>query len=278
MHTFVDWNASVSGNVSDLRSRWNKVRTGLRLVVVGYCLALAIAVPGLILLCLNQLNLVGRGTSLLPTLRREQIEAVGWVVHGTGMALGFGLLILGQWLCLTHAPHRHSARELMFTCFLCVPLGPACLAVSWCIGGLETFKLLVEIADGLRPRGFLQGVEILQLTGLVLVLVNIVLFTTFLRAVSKCMYPSKSPQTAYYWFVVFLVGASVGGIAAPTQEIWLGLGAGWGVALCWHLVAIWWTNRSIKRVLFAGQEQQRLDRNQRSRPFSGFHRSVAGSP
>jgi hypothetical protein len=274
MNTPIRWNASVSGNVLALQSRWKEVRNGLQLVVLGYCFLVILAVPGLVLLCLTQLQL----TSPLPNVSLEQAVVLGWVLAGGGMVLTFGLLLLGQCRCLGNAPQRHASRELLFTCLLCTIVGAACLATSWTLGGTDNFKALVGLRDSWRHYPILQAPEMLQVAGASLVLLSFLLFSAFLRAVFKCVAPSRSVLVSLlFWAVGFLGGATIGLLVTPVREVLLIVCAGWVAAFLWHVILILYTRWSLLKFLSSKPDQFRMDGRHYNKPPSGMHRHVVDS-
>jgi hypothetical protein len=274
MNTPIRWNASVSGDVQALQSRWKEVRKGLQLFVLGYCFLVLLAVPGLALLCFNQVQ----PTTALATLTPKQVTVLGWILTGTGMVLAVSFLLLGQCHCLGHAPQRHGSRELMFTSLLCTVVGAACLATSWALGGTDNFKALIESVSDWRHYPIHQAPELLQLSGALLLLFNLLLLSAFLRALLKCVAPSRTVLvSSLFWAVGFLGGATIGFLMTPMTELLVIVCGGWVVTFLWHLALILFTCWSIRKVLAAKPDQFRRDGRHSSKPPSGLHRHIVDS-
>jgi hypothetical protein len=271
MDTPVRWNASISGDVLALQARWREVRKGLKLVVLGYCFMILVAMPGLVLLYLSQALPVNP----LPALSPNEVVVLGWTLTGVGTTLMFGLLLLGQRCCLNHAPQLHSSRELMFTCFLCTFVGAACLGISWVFGGLDNIKALVDILETWRHYPIRHAPELLQLAAALMFLFNCLLFIAFLRSVLKCVAPSRTgPVSALFWAVWFLGGATVGLLMTPESELLRIVCGGWVGAFLWFVVMILFTRRAIRKVLSGKADQLRVDGRHKNKPPSGKHRQI----
>jgi hypothetical protein len=267
MNAPVSWNAPVSGNVTALQGRWNGLRKGLRLVQIGHCVLLLLALPGLTLLWLERVQLASGLTDLFATYNRDYFLLVSWLLAGVGIALGSGLLMLGQYCCLHHAPQRHSGKELMFVCLVCIPPIPMCLALSWFLGD--------SVPSASSGNTFLKSAEWLQLGAAVLVLANVLLFTQFLRAVGKCVAPFRS-STSFFWFVGFLAGVTLGLFSAPSVEVFLALEAGWCLALVWHVVIIELVRRSIRNAISGKTERGRVaEPVKKLKPDSWLHPRIS---
>jgi len=269
MDTPVRWNASISGDVLALQARWKEVRKGLKLVVLGYCFLILLAVPGLVLLFLSQALPVNP----LPALSPTQVVILGWVLTGVGTTLMFGLLLLGQRRCLNHAPQLHGSRELMFICFLCTFVGAACLGISWGFGGLDNIKALVDILETWRHYPIRHAPELLQLAAALMFLLNCLFVTAFLRSVLKCVAPSQTgPVSGLFWAVWFLGGATIGLLMTPVSELLRIVSGAWVVAFLWHVSLILFTRRSIRKVLSGKADQLRVDERHKKKPPSGLQR------
>jgi hypothetical protein len=273
MNTPVKWNASVSAHLSTLHGKWKEVQKGLQFVLLGYCFLLLMVVPALVLVWHSQRDskqwLFEKSLGLSP----EDGLVIGWGLAGLGTLVGYGSWLAGQWRCLGYAPQRHAAKEVLFASILCLFLGPIALVTAHFLGGADNYVLLTQGLHSLPAQTWGQTGSILQLVGLLLVLGNLLLFSAFLRAVVKCLAPAQSSQlSAYFWFVAFLVGATVGLFWSPRNEVLVCLASGWAICLLWHLALIHVASRSVNTLLPAGNDPQRYDRSHKPKPYSGLHR------
>src|SRR5207253_1981983 len=150
MNTPLNWNASISAHTPALQAKWGEVQKGLRRVLLGYWSLALIAVPGLFLIWFVQAEPVrwpfGTHQGLNPTVGL----VVGWILAGVGAVLWYWLVFTGQWHCLTYAPQRHAAKELLFCCFFCLLVGPAALAAGHFLRGEESYQSVAEGLVSLR--------------------------------------------------------------------------------------------------------------------------------
>jgi hypothetical protein len=267
VNTPVKWNAPVSGNVSALQGRWKELCKGLRLIQISHCVLMLLALPGLALLCLGRVQVASELLEDLGPRVRDLAFLVTWLLAGVGITLGSCLLLLGQRRCLVRAPQRHSAKELLFVCLICIPPMPACLALSWFLGDTDTFVP--------QKHSQLQAAEMLQLATALLVLVNVLLFSEFLHAADRCVTPSRSRRAIpFYGFVCFLGGGTLVLFSGPPLEVFLGIAAGWFLVLVWHVVLIELSSRSILRALAEKPVQHQVQERREVKPFSWMHPRV----
>src|SRR5687767_14610260 len=119
----IRWNASVSGEVGSVQAKWKGVREGLRLILVGYCVALLLAGPGVALVGASRGGWSPALQQKVP-LSADQAAGLGWALLAIGSATAYLTLLGGQWRCLLNASTRHGGKELLFTCMLCALASP----------------------------------------------------------------------------------------------------------------------------------------------------------
>lgn len=242
MNTPIKWNTSPSGMIFALaRPRWAEVRQGLTLVQAGLLFLLTVAAPGLLLT-----RLAFRESPLVSAagLSAADVAQLGWLLAGLGGVLACGLLLAGQWRCLSYAPQGQGAKEILFACLLCSLTVPLCLVAGYCLDG----------ADGPAP---FRAADVLRLAGMLLGLLSVVLFNAFLRAVGRSLDGARRGRAVacHLSFVGFLLGGSAGVLVAPGQSFHgdarLVLGLGWFLCLVWHLLLIRAASRCVVRALHA---------------------------
>jgi hypothetical protein len=261
MSTVIKWNASASREVAPVgRPKWREVRQGLALAIFGNMLFLGPGVLGLLLLG----PLADRASNLLG-FAGEDVELLAKVMLAFGAGVGYLLVLVGQWLCLTAAPQGHSAKDLQFACLLCSILILPCFVAALSPGGTV---LSASFRDGRNDLGGFNPLHpgvLLQIVSLVLGLLSILLFSGFTRALSRCLggNAGNGGLTVYFWFVAFLLGGSVGVILQVRRYVpphvlsllLLLLGVSWLVSLLWHVLILSGTARQITR--FLRQRQSR---------------------
>jgi hypothetical protein len=269
------WNTSISGDVVALQARWREVRKGLKQVVLGYCFLVFLAIPGVVLLYLSQ----AKPVSPLSFLSLNEVMVLGWFLAVMGLFLMFGSILLGERRCLNHAPQQHGSRELLFTCFVCTLVGAGCLTISWFVGGIDNIKALVDILEAWRHYPIHQAPELLQLAAGALLVINFLFFTGFLRAVLRCVAPSRTGAVnTLFWAVGFLGGATFGLFMTPVREVLLLVYGAWVVVFLWHVSLILFTRWSIRQGLSGKTDQIRLDGRHQNKPPSGMHRQIVDIP
>jgi len=238
MDTPLRWNSSVSGEVGTVSGKWNAVRDGLRLVLVGYCVTLLLAGPGAALVWASQCRWSPELLHSL-SLSAAQAAGVGWGLLAVGTVAGYLMLLSGQAQCLRNSSSRHGAKEFLFSGML-AGMASAVSLVGAVALGADVNRLLLD--DGTPARSFLeltQGPSVLLLASALFLLTNFLLFTGFLRAVANCVAPSKLTWVAsMFWVAVFLIGGTAGLAITPQAEVGLWLAAGWGVCWLWHALLV----------------------------------------
>jgi hypothetical protein len=277
------WNTSDSRVLQPTTvSRWREVSRGLQLSGLGYAILLIVVLPALVLIWVSS-----HGYRYFPvpaSLRQnEDWEFLGWFLAAVAGPLGYLVTLLGQWRCLKLAPQGHGAKELLFTCILCLLVAPLLLGIAHFTGGARNYALYLEGLEGLHNLNWLLGGVLLQLAGMGLLLLNFLLFAQFLRAIGECLGRSAVARLVefYSFFVCLLLGSSVGTVlcghsfafgrtAIPV------LLAGWLGYFLWHLVLTFVVRRQVDLGLLgvsgAAQPGIRSDAKDSSKRYSGVHR------
>jgi hypothetical protein len=273
VNTPVRWNTS-SAHLSTLPGKWKEIQRGLRLVAFGYCALLLITLPGLFLVWISQGYRAHWLFERADGFTRDHAQLIGLCVAGAGTLMWYGLLVAGQWHCLSYSPQCHSAKELLFICALCLALGPTSLVTAYFMTGGEVEILFREGLSSLIRQPGLHASLLLQVGGATLIMVNLVLFSGFLRAVVKCLNSEDDAGRVhrYLWFVGFLIGGTFGMLWTPRAEVLMALASGWVISLLWHVTLINHASRLVNRVLPGGGEKQLPVERQRAKPYSGLHR------
>jgi hypothetical protein len=249
---------------------WGDVASGLTKVLVGYAtMFLGVTIgTGLVVFALY-----GLGEEFS---RRAQNHAKPNLSHLWALYSGLGILSViglvsytiilgGQFRCMMGAAERNGARWFMFTCIVCVFLGPMFHIAS----GIASWQAVNDLRANphrfesfqLNPIG-----QWLQLIGFGISMLYPLCFVLFLRAVAICL--------GVEWHVmlinVFVVigGAMVVGTGymlyqyrpgtrsiPPEQAVILALG--WGVVLLLYVGLIALTRIAIQRVM--GQVKSPLE-------------------
>jgi hypothetical protein len=144
-----------------------------------------------------------------------------------------------------NAPERRQAKWLMFTCILCMLVGPVLNGIFSVSGeGADNYRALKKGRDGVALIKFETVGPILQVVGAVIGLVSSVLFIFFLRAVASCFNSTVLVHGIhlYLLYLALLIGGTIqiavrGEKALAKPEIVLMLGLGWlGLAVGYVLI------------------------------------------
>jgi hypothetical protein len=254
MSTQIKWNASGSREVAAVaRPKWREVRQGLVLALMGHILLLG---PGLL-----GLVLIGPLADRAPDLvRLDETDSayLAKALLACGAGLGYLLLLLGQWRCLTRAPQGHGAKDLQFACLLCSLLVPLCFLTAHYLGGTATYT---AFRDGLSEMIDLDPLNpgvLLQILGVVLGVLAALLFSGFTGALARCLGANKGGVVnVYFWFVAFLLGGTVGVVLQVRRYVppdvlrllLLVLVLSWLFAWLWHVMILGGAARRITRFL-----------------------------
>jgi hypothetical protein len=215
---------------------WREVGKALTKILLGYFILVVGTIAGG---CLFVVALRGRELEILPKGGNKNTVDVliifGALVTGASSLISYGMVMVGKWRCLMSAPERRAAKWLMFTCMLCMLVGPA-MNVMFSVGGAgaDNFRALKKGYDGMEDVKFESTGAILQLVGLAMSMSSTVLFVLFLRAVGSC-FNSKVLVSAihlYLLYLALLVGGTVqvsllGPKVFMKPDIIMALGLGW---------------------------------------------------
>jgi hypothetical protein len=224
---------------------WRAIRRGLALVMGGYFVLIGGGVLALLFVWLG----IGAGPTARPVGQgmtdKEGFLLLGVLMLGLTALLSYGLVLAGQWHCLMYAPQGQHAKELMYACFHCVLLGSILSAAGACLDCGRTYDILW---DGLAEVGkidlFSPG-NVLLVAGAVLGLVNMLVFSQFLRRVASC-FQDRARQRVVdlnLGFVGLLLGGSFGALFYVPRIGLRGallpwLAVGWLLCLAWHLCVV----------------------------------------
>jgi hypothetical protein len=250
MSAVIKWNTSASRQVTTLaRPKWNAIRQGLALALVGQPLALMFGFAGLALASAPGGEFADR-LDFTP----DDADLIGKALIGGGL-LGCLLFLAGQLRCLGSAPQGHGAKDLLYACLLCTLAVPACFAGAHFLGGDVTFTAIDRVPANLLELSLQGGGPVLQLAGLVLILGSMLLLCAFVRAVLRCLNDAVGVRavTCYFWFVAFLLGGTAGvamqarGVVPP--GVYVALGLAWLLGLLGQGLLICFASRRIGRFL-----------------------------
>jgi hypothetical protein len=274
MKTPVRWNASGSALLSRVsRPRWTEVRQGLSLVLGGHLVLLALIAPSL--------SLVWHRPYQWPPLEIwlglsvEEVQNIGLIIACVGVALAYLLLLAGQWRCLTHSTQGHGAKELLFAAMLCALIAPLCLLAGHFLGTDDNFAFFVEGLNGRNPLALIREGSLFPLAAALLAVLNVVLFTGFLRAVVRGL-GKQELKVTYFCFVGFLLGGTTGNMVFPelSSHPWvqLLLASGWALGLLWHVALVIAVRKRLSQAL---RQRDSQTRKAPSRPPVGEPGQVA---
>ncbi len=188
---------------------WQDVQRGLGKILQGYAVLFggAIFCFGMIALAVLKMTQGHVGKVTLEVL---------WLFYlGLGLSMvifpvGYGLLALGHWRCLMHAPERFHSKWLMFACMTCLLMGPA-LNVTACTTGFQRAPEIKGGPDGFKKMKFTNLGLGMQISSLVISYASLVFFTLFLRSVARCFedWGRVRLVNLYIVYLVLLAGATV---------------------------------------------------------------------
>lgn len=214
----VSWNDS-GNSVMHLRTRakWHEIGRGLQLSLLGSIFLLLGGVPGVLIAWVAAYGGPGWQSRLGMLGEAQSAEVVGLALLAIAALVGGGLILLGRWLCLTNAPQRHGAKELMFTCLLASVVGLTLLAAAHYLGGARNYALFHRGPDSLELHDFLRSSGTLQLLGLALLLGSSILFSRFLHGAAR--YFEDAPRArrldGYFVILCFMLGGTGGVFLFP---------------------------------------------------------------
>jgi hypothetical protein len=272
MSDVLKWNSSGSRVLHLNRSGWPEVERGLRLVGVGYLVVFLLAGAGAVLWVLSQHPSVLTG--LGPDAR--WIPELSGALLCLGGALGYLLILFGQWRCLCSAPQDGGAKELLFVCVLATLVAaPAAVAAPYLDDPWDG-SALPRLLGALEKREVPAIGRLLQVVAVAMALVSILALSQFARAVAARFKDRLLAWNggAFFLYVWLLLGGSAGACvcyfrfpSAPSVLAWVT--AGWTVCLVWHtlLIVLAWqrVRRQLPQLIAAPLPQN----NGQLKPYSG---------
>jgi hypothetical protein len=227
---------------------WREVGKALTKILLGYFILVVGCMAGASLFVVA---LRGRELEILPKNPPKNLVEVliifGSLLMGASAFISYGMIMVGKWRCLMSSPERRAAKWLMFTCMLCLLVGPVLNGIFSVTGaGADNYRALKKGRDGVADVKFEATGAILQLVGAALSLASTVLFVLFLRAVGSC-FNSKTLVNGihlYLLYVALLIGGTVQvslneGRALAKPDVVMALGLGWlGLALGYVLIIV----------------------------------------
>jgi hypothetical protein len=227
---------------------WREVSGALTKILLGYFILVVGCIAGA---CVFVVALRGRELEILPKgTNKNTVELVMWVgglLLAASSLISYGMVMVGKWRCLMNAPERRAAKWLMFTCILCMLVGPV-MQVMFSVGGegADNFRALKKGEDGVEDVKFEAAGAVLQLVGLAISLSSTVLFVLFLRAVGSCFNNTALVNGIhlYLLYLALLVGGTVkvtlgGPRILMKPDVLMVLGFGWlGFAVGYVLIIV----------------------------------------
>jgi len=231
---------------------WPEVGKGITRILIGYFVAVVgtAAGIGVFLLAIygHEMGLFAKGNKNT----MELISTAGVLLIGVTSLLSYSLILAGKWRCLMNAPERHAARWLIFSCMLCMVIGPVMNILTSLGGdGANNYKQLQHYKEGIHLTFNSVG-SILQLLGTILSVVSTTLFILFLRAVG-CCFRSRFLTSMIHLYLLFsalLIGVTAQLIFALPRtlarpEVLLGLAAGWLICVLGYVFLVFFTRVCI---------------------------------
>ena len=234
-------------------SGWRSIGQGLGVVAFGYAALLVGGALGALLLYGAASGRPVLGRYALDAAVQEDLQLLGVVVLGSGAALGFGAVLLGQWLCLMYAPQGGGAKESIYVCFTCVLAASALTAAGAYLDGDRACAALGDGQGGWRQLDLHRAGLLLLAAGTALGLVGVLVFTLFLRGLAACFRDRARVLGVdlNVWAVGLLLGGSVGatGVAyrlAPEVDLAPWLAGGWLACFAWHVCVVLSVRRCVR--------------------------------
>jgi hypothetical protein len=247
----IKWNAGGSREVNAIaRPKWREIRQGLSLAVWGNLFLLGPGLGGL--LALGPLE---RWAQVYLPWDNEDIRVLAMTLAGVGLSLGYALVLVGQWRCLIYAPQEHGAKELQFATLLSCLVLPVCLSTAQLVGGMETYTALKRGPWALLELDYLSAALLIQIFALLLALLNLLLFSGFVRAIARVARDAWGARAAlvYFWYVAFLAGGTLGvyleGRRTLQVDMMPYLALAWLLGLIGHVVLLRGVSQRIARML-----------------------------
>lgn len=244
---------------------WGEVAVGLNRVMLGYLLSF---VCFLLIIVLAIVAIVLAKQLISGDLKNVSVGMV-WILFGgigliTLLSLASYIMILaGKIRCAVHTPDRCGARWMIFTCILCLVVGPVLNFMSGFIPadqrGVEELQskmmredfrledhreeLLAELWGPTFRVKFLMSV-----VGAVVGTMASIFFVLFFRAIGTCFKENRliAATEFYLLYSLVLVGASGfilwNAFAGQIEPLLiLGMLIGWFVNLIWYVFLVFFT-------------------------------------
>src|SRR5262249_42015311 len=194
---------------------WPEVSQGLGLVLRGYAVLIlgAIASSGLLWFWAWR-------SEELHTARKAVREANAyWLVAGLAtlgvtVLVAGTVLVLGQCRCVGHAPDRHGAKPWVFVSVTALIVGLLLILTTSGLGVVENYDILLQGWQGAQALFLNLTAQILLLTTAGVLVLAVVFFTLFLRAVAACFRDERRilHLDGFLVFTAFLLGGSLFGL------------------------------------------------------------------
>ncbi|MCI0381299.1 MAG: hypothetical protein L0215_27250 [Gemmataceae bacterium] len=272
METTVRWNSSGSRELPKLSlPKWQEIRQGFIIAGIGIVMLLLVALPGLLLLGPHKWTIVS-----VFGIRADAVTAIGEVLAMVGGGAGYLFVVLGQLRCLISSPQRHAGKELLFSGFLCLITTPFLFLGAQCLDGDKNYAFITSGIHNLAYVDLLHGGGLLQLCGLSLTLLNILLFSGFLRGTACYFNDERRARslTIYFWIMAFLVGGTFGmwlhSAHITHPDPWTALVTVWICALVWHALLIYSAIRGIAEGVLRRPTEENWSVHAQSKPGEVF--------
>jgi hypothetical protein len=240
---------------------WQAISRGLGHVVSGYVILIggSLLGAGLLWLALDGGPLTAWAC---PNKRyRESVLALGVFTLGLTALLSYGLVLLGQWRCMMHAPQRQKAKELMYICLNCVFLAMALNVFGVIVDGGQSYALLKQGWEGFEKIDARTVGNLAQLGSAGIGLFASLVFSQFLRNVASCFNDRARVRSVdlNLALVGLLLGGSGGTLVwvhrqTSMAEMLPWLVGGWLLCFAWHL----WLVNSVRRGVDEGLLRQAI--------------------
>src|SRR5262249_44605673 len=138
---------------------------------------------------------------------------------GLTLLVGGVLLLVGQCRCVRHAPDRNGAKPWVFVSVTALIVGLVLTLATGALAVLENYPTQQAGWQGAQELTASLTVRILPLTAAGVVVLAVVLFSLFLRAVASCFRDEARSRhlDCFLLFTCFLVGGSLFGLMGSRQ-------------------------------------------------------------
>ena len=196
---------------------WPEVRKGLVRIVFGYLLVTF----GPVLCAVIAVLAITQG-ELFENFRTAKIEyKITLMIAMIGLFLsvlfGYIFMLLGHLRCLVNVSERCGAKWFMFTCMVCLVMGPALNFITGLIGGppiSDPEKLFAHGGDQVDKFWTLykeSGAIYFQIMSTVISLLAGLFFMLFLRGITRCFEDARRTAMIDYYmlFTLLLFGCCI---------------------------------------------------------------------